>query len=412
VEIDEAGKGRQRLKKYSLFIFVVIAAIILSFIVILSLKNRAILPPTPVISKHTVLEGDSFYACLAAQGLSPETIGRVNKALSPFFSDTFNLRKCYPGDTYEIIRSTAGIFTGLNYYQNLNIYRVKRDEAGGFSAAVEKIELREETAGIQGEIKTSLWEAMTGQGLSAELVMAFADIFAWQVDFLTEPRPSDRYKVVWTRYYRKDGTAIDGKIFSAQYIGRETGVKTAIRYSNECYDLDGNSLRKQFLRAPLSYRRISSHFSLNRFHPILRYYRPHRGIDYAAPAGTPVSSVGDGTVTFCGRQGQYGNLLIIKHNSVYSSYYGHLSRFVKNMRKGRKIRQGEVIGYVGATGLATGPHLDFRITQHGSFVNFLRLKIPPAGGIDREHKEDFSGVKKENLTRLGRIFKDKVVNLQ
>ncbi|MDT8309800.1 MAG: peptidoglycan DD-metalloendopeptidase family protein, partial [Bacteroidales bacterium] len=158
---------------------------------------------------------------------------------------------------------------------------------------------------------------------------------------------------------------------------------------NDYFDEQGNSLRREFLKAPLQFRRISSHFSNNRFHPILRRYRPHHGVDYAAASGTPVVSIGDGKVTIAGRKGRAGNMVKIRHNSVYTTTYMHLRSYGEGIRQGASVKQGQVIGFVGSTGLSTGPHLDFRVQKNGQYINPLTLESPPALPIPKHQKEDY-----------------------
>ena len=166
------------------------------------------------------------------------------------------------------------------------------------------------------------------------------------------------------------------------------------------YTKEGKSLRKAFLRAPLNYKYISSYFSNNRFHPILRIWRPHLAIDYAAPSGTPVSTIGDGTVIYKGWNVGYGNYIKIRHPNNYETGYGHLSRFASGLKNGQKVKQGEIIGYVGATGLATGPHLDFSISENGKRVDFLKLKLPAASSINPQYITQFNEVKNKLLSAL------------
>ncbi|GAI05610.1 unnamed protein product, partial [marine sediment metagenome] len=212
----------------------------------------------------------------------------------------------------------------------------------------------------------------------------------------------DVFKIIWERERRADGKITEGRIIAAQYDGKEA-KSTAIFFDDDWWEIGGKSMRKQFLRAPLSYRRISSYYSLKRFHPILRYWRPHKGIDYAAQIGTPVSAVGDGVVTYCGWKRDYGRFIEIRHNSTYSTTYGHLLRYAKGIRKGKRVKQGDVIGKVGSSGLSTGPHLDFRIKRWGKFVNFLKLKFPPAKKIKKKYRKKFNKEKKMRLTQLATL---------
>ncbi|HCJ67207.1 MAG TPA: peptidase M23 [Elusimicrobia bacterium] len=362
--------------------------------------------PQIIVSSGTVAFGDSLFAILVEKNISPDESQNVIQT----FSSVFNPRRCQPGDSYKILKSTGNDFISLEYEDgSLNIYKVKKDISGDYVANREEINLEKKLVGLKGEIKTSLYEAIIEQGGNAELAMKFADIFAWQIDFLTETRAGDTYEFVWEKYENENKKInFDGNILVGRYQGKESSVHTALLYEDEkgnsdYYNLKGESLRKEFLRAPLNYRRISSYFSYRRFHPILRYLRPHLAIDYAAPEGTPVASIGDGIVTFCGWESGYGRLVIVRHNNVYSSYYGHLSRYGRGIKTGVKVKQGQVIGYVGATGLATGPHLDFRMKKYGQFVNFLKIKLPSVKLIRKEEIAKFEEMKKEKLTQLARI---------
>jgi murein DD-endopeptidase MepM/ murein hydrolase activator NlpD len=228
--------------------------------------------------------------------------------------------------------------------------------------------------------------------------MRFADLLAWQVDFLTDPRPGDRFLVL-VEELRVHGVELGfGRILVAEYEGPEASAR-ATRWTGpddvvDWYDDEGKSVRRAFLKSPLNYQRISSHFSARRRHPILKTVRPHWGVDYAAPSGTPVSALGSGVVTFAGRKGGFGNYVEVRHGSAYTTCYGHLSRFCDGVRAGRRVEQGQVLGYVGSTGLSTGPHLDFRVKHHGQFVDPLRIEAPAGrrlAGLDldtfRRHRQ-------------------------
>lgn len=362
--------------------------------------------PQIIISSGTVAFGDSLFNILIEENISPDESQKIIQTLST----VFNPKKCQPGESYKLTKSTSNEFLSFEYEDgSLNIYRVKKNAVGSYFANKEKVNLEKSFVGLKGEIKTSLYEAIIEQGGNAELAMKFADIFAWQIDFLTETRAGDTYEFVWEKYTNKDRKmSFDGNILVARYQGKESSTHTAVLYKDEnsnsdYYNLNGESLRKEFLRAPLNYRRISSYFSYRRFHPILRYVRPHLAIDYAAPEGTPVVSIGDGIVTFCSWKNGYGRLVIVKHNNVYSSYYGHLSRYGRGIKAGAKVKQGQVIGYVGATGLATGPHLDFRMKKYGQFVNFLKIKLPSVKSVKKEEMAKFEQIKKEKLTQLAKF---------
>jgi len=369
-----------------------------------------------VLSTGTIVSGDTILARLTALGLTPTERSKITRSLSSIFS----FRRVRPGDTFELRRSTDGVVLSFDYYSYPDkVYSVVRSSSseGIMVASQHEVPLEKEMVGFRGTIKHSLYETVVDGGQSGEIAMKIADILAWQVDFLTEPRPGDEVRVVWERYRRNGEFLFDGRIlaveyrgkigrhFAVYYDGNKEGNKEGNKKYAGYYDLDGRSVRKAFLRAPLLYRRISSYFSHRRFHPILRYWRPHLGIDYAAPTGTPVEAVGDGKVIFVGRNHDYGNQVKIRHNSTYITYYGHLSRFARGIRKGKYVKQGQVIGYVGATGLATGPHLDFRIKRYGKFVNFLKLKIPPAKSLPKRLREEYKSLRIERLAALGSLWK-------
>jgi len=387
------------------YFFFVFFFLIGSLISIFFFRNKRVVvssSPEVIVSTGTFARGDSLYSCLNSQGISPTEILVLEKLLNSLF-DT---RRCYPGDSYEVITSTSGVLEGFNYHLGpLDTYGVKKSTSGELIAFHEKIPLEKRILGLVGRIETSLYESMVQLGQSPELTMRFADIFAWQIDFLTEPRPDDTFKLIWEKFYKEGEEFSDGRILAAQYSGKEESY-TAILFEDpegrkDYYTIKGESLRKELLHSPLNYRRISSHFSYRRFHPILKYYRPHFGIDYAAPLGTPVVSIGDGVVTYVGWKGDYGRFVKIRHRNGYYSTYGHLSRYGRGIGRGDKVEQGQVVGYVGATGLATGPHLDFRVIRNGKFVNFLKIQIPPADSVKDKYRREFEITKRERLYHLG-----------
>ncbi|MCA6071156.1 MAG: M23 family metallopeptidase [Endomicrobium sp.] len=246
----------------------------------------------------------------------------------------------------------------------------------------------------QGAITSSLWSAMASQDISQDIILSFADIFAWQIDFLTDAKQGDIFKLMYeVEYIAKKNKKLTSNIIAAQY---QTPSKTYNAFyfktkkgEDGYFDENGKSVKSAFLKAPLQFRRISSCFTTSRVHPILKYARPHLGIDYAAPKGTPVSSVGNGTIVKAQYSGGFGNLVIIKHSNGYETYYGHLSKYGKGIKKGAKVKQGQVIGYVGMTGLATGHHLDFRIKLNGKFFDFRKMKRPPSTTLTGDDKKAF-----------------------
>jgi murein DD-endopeptidase MepM/ murein hydrolase activator NlpD len=251
-------------------------------------------------------------------------------------------------------------------------------------------------------IETSLWDAMLAGGLHPSLVVGLSDIFAWSVDFFGLQK-GDSFKVVYEEMSIDEKPLGVGKIYGAQFSGSGSSIYAIpfIQDGKESFfDGEGNSLRKAFLKAPLQYSRVSSRFSSSRLHPILRIRRPHYGVDYAAPIGTPVQAIGDGRVTQTSYEGGSGRMVRIVHNSVYSTAYLHLSRFGTGITPGAFVKQGDIVGYVGTSGLSTGPHLDFRFYKNGSPVDPLKVEAPPVEPVSEANKEKFEKSKTVVLSLL------------
>lgn len=264
-------------------------------------------------------------------------------------------------------------------------------------------EIKSEIKYASGTIGTSLWEAMMADSLHPSVALDLSDIFAWTVDFFSLQK-GDSFKVIYEELFVDDKSLGTGKIFGAQFCW-SGAVITAIPFIQEgresFFDIEGNSLRKAFLKAPLQFSRISSRYSSSRLHPILRIRRPHYGVDYAAPVGTPVLAIGDGKVTSAKRENGSGLMVRIQHNSVYSTAYLHLSRFGKGVTSGAFVKQGDVIGYVGSSGLSTGPHLDFRFYKNGSPVDPLKVEAPSVEPVSDENLARFEVNKAVVLSLLG-----------
>lgn len=336
----------------------------------------------------SVRSGQTFSSLLSGVGLSgPEIYGLLSASDSVF--DVKRLKAGNPYHTYytldslqrarylvyEESRTESVVFD----FDSLRAWRVSRP--------VERILRYNDVT-----IKSSLWNDMRAAGASPLLVMDLSDIYAWTVDFFTL-RDGDRFKVMYTEK-RCEGEFIGiDTIYFADFIRDEKSLP-AIMFDqgdkgNLYWSDTGESLRKAFLKAPLEYKRISSGFSYHRLHPVHHVVRAHTGVDYAAPTGTPVRSIGDGTVISVGWGGGGGNTVKIRHNSVYTTAYLHLSRYAKGLKAGQRVRQGEVIGYVGMTGTATGPHLDFRVWKNGTPINPLTMESPAADPLKPEFKKAF-----------------------
>mgnify|MGYP001320272813 FL=1 len=304
----------------------------------------------------------------------------------------FNLRRIKAGQNFSVLclndsmqtvkyfiyEESPTSFVVFNLGDTINVYTAERE-----------IERRIRIS--DGTIESSLWNAMISNGDDPQLALELSNIYAWTIDFFGIQR-GDSYKVMFEELYVEGQRIGIGKIFTSVFRHLNNDYY-AFYYEQDddgdYFDEQANSLRKSFLKTPLQYSRISSHFSHRRLHPVHRVYRPHHGVDYAAPTGTPVMAIGDGKVTFARYKGAAGNMVEIVHNSVYKTQYLHLSKYGKGIREGVRVKQGQVIGYVGSTGTSTGPHLDFRVYENGKPVNPLTVKSPPAEPIKPEYKDDY-----------------------
>ncbi len=333
-------------------------------------------------------QNEPLYLSLLRKGVSHRLIYQLTSALK----GKFNLRKSLPGDSYTLLTTPDSILFFEYQKGMLEKCRVTRKD-GEMKTEVKPLEFNCITKSLQGEISSSLWESMIGECRSPELIMKFTEVFEWEVDFLTEPRRGDTFRLIFEEYH-KDGNFVKyGDILAAEYdLGGQTFQ--AVLYQSpdgrrSYFNPTGKSVRKAFLKSPLNYRRISSRFSYRRFHPVFKRYQPHLGVDYAAPVGTPVVASGDGTVTFAGWKRGFGKILEIRHPNGFVTSYGHLSRFARGIKKGKYVKQKDLIGYVGNTGASTGPHLDYRVKVNGRYVNPLRMVAPPTDPVKEEHLADF-----------------------
>jgi hypothetical protein len=324
----------------------------------------------------TLSAGTSLYASLLQKNISLDQITSLLQELGK----VIDLKKTLPGESYELITDAEGSIRSLRYFKAPGEVLVVEPAEEGLTVFQENVPLTKIVRKIEGEITVSLYDAVCASGGDAELAMLLSDIFAWDVDFFTDPRSGDHFSLVVEQYMRGEHKRGYGAILVARYQGKEVSKEAYLfrleNGSSGYFDGEGKSLRRAFLRSPLNYRRISSFFTNSRFHPILKRYRPHHGIDYSAKYGTPVVTIGDGVVQYAGWKGGYGRFVSVRHNSTYASTYGHLSRFGQGIVRGARVKQGQVIAYVGSSGLSTGPHLDFRITCNGSFINPLKLSVP------------------------------------
>ena len=356
-----------------------------------------------IIQKGIVKRNQHLSNILSDFGVDLATIDKLARQSK----NVFDVRKIRSGNNYSVFQTPDSIGEArffvyenspVDYYvfelfDSLRVYHAEKD-----------IYTKLRTS--QGTIQSSLWNTMKDNNLDPMLALRLNNIYAWTIDFFAI-QEGDRFRVIYKEQY-VDTTYIGiGEIYAAQFEHYNDELYAFRFYQDERFDYfdeEGQSLRKAFLKAPLDFFRISSRFSNSRMHPVLRIRRPHRGVDYAAPKGTPVKTIGDGTVIARAYQrGGGGNYLKIKHNSMYTTTYMHLSGFAKGITTGARVEQGQVIGYVGATGLATGPHLDFRIAKNGQLVDPLKVEAPPVEPVFEENVARYNQVKDSLMNELQKI---------
>ena len=399
------------IKKYRTEILLTLATIIVItafslYVNRLSKKTIEVIPPSIKIEKNVawglpidsvridtlvVKPNQSLSDILVPKGINAYSIDRMVKNSK----DVFDVRKIKAGNNYYLLNNTNSNLPNTFIYEislfdyvvfnldSLNVYRGQK--------TIDSLLLT--SAGV---IHSSLWNAFIENGASPVLAVELSDIFAWTIDFFGIQK-GDQFKVLYDGLYVDNKFAGIGKIHASTFTHAGTPI-TAYYFKNHLqegyFDDEGNSLRKAFLKAPLQYKRISSTFSNSRMHPVLKIRRAHYGVDYAAPTGTPVYSIGDGIVIKKAYQkAGGGNYISIKHNSVYTSQYMHLSKYAPGMATGVRVKQGQLIGYVGKTGLASGPHLDFRVFKNDTPVDPLKVKAPPVEPIKEENRQAFEILK-------------------
>lgn len=354
------------------------------------------------IESGTVARNQTLSGLLQSHRIPAKKIEQIVRKTSKVFDP----RKIRAGRPYKFFRSKDSAQTVRFFvYEHSPVRYLRIDLNDTILSRYENKEITIRTTGASGEIKSSLWNAMLDQGLDPMLAFELSEIYAWSIDFFGL-RKGDKFKVIFDQQY-SDSTYVGlGRIHAAcfRHAGRDYYALPFEQDSvTSFYDREGNSLRKAFLKAPLRYSRISSRFSYSRFHPILKIRRPHLGVDYAAPVGTPVYAIGDGEVTRVTKTKGSGNMVRIRHNSVYSTAYLHLSRFGKGIKPGSQVKQGQLVGYVGSTGLSTGPHLDFRFYKNGRPVDPLKIEAPPVEPVREAYRERFDSVKSVLIQDLDQI---------
>ena len=335
----------------------------------------------------TVKKGDSASSIFSKL----EIYGQLHPLLAiPAAQQAFSA--LHPGKTLRVRKDKNGLAELYFDFSTTNRLHVTRQN-NKLVAKIENARIETRQLMARGTIQSSLVGSGLKAGLSSNLVMKLVDIFAYDIDFAQDIREGDTFKVIFKEHYAKGQKLPGGTILAAEFTNRGRTYK-ALRFTDEkgrssYYTPEGKSLRKAFLRTPVKFSRISSHFNPRRKHPTLNTIRAHKGVDYAAPKGTPIKAASDGKITFRGTQNGYGKTIILKHGKTYSTLYGHLSRFKSGQKKRQWVRQGEIIGYIGKSGLATGPHLHYEFRVNGTHKNPLTVKLPPASPISKQSRAAF-----------------------
>ncbi len=363
--------------------------------------------PTTDIHKNTksltliVKSGSNLSSLFDKAGIKPSQI----IALLNSGTDSQALKRLHPGDKITVEVNNQGELFGLHYDIDTTKYlQVKRID-NRLVSSIQYYNIETRNAYAQATITSSLFWASQKAGLSDNLTMELANIFGWDIDFALDIRQGDSFTVIYEEKF-KDGEKIkDGNILAAEFINQGKTFR-ALRYTEPStgksgyFSPDGRSLRKAFLRSPVKFSRISSRFTTKRYHPLLHKFRSHKGVDYAASRGTPIRASGDGKVIFRGRKGGYGNAIVLKHGSRYTTLYGHLSKFNRKARAGSRVKQGQIIGYVGSTGLASGPHLHYEFRVNGVHRNPLTVNFPSTKPIPKRYRENFKLSTQSYLAQL------------
>ena len=377
-------------------------------------KEKEVEKPAPVllfnlpVDSFTVVpgqvrSGQNLSDILVSKGISMTKIDEISKKSIL----TFDVRKMKVNNPYYFFMNKKNASKADYFIYEINpVDYVVYDLSDSLRIYKEKKPIETLIKSASGVITSSLWNALEAQALDYNLALTLSEIYAWSIDFYGLQK-GDKFRVVFEENFVYGKSIGIGRVFASEFVhNKESFYAFRFTQDNEdgYFDDKGQSLKKAFLKSPLKFSRISSTFSASRFHPVLKIYRPHFGVDYAAPTGTPVMSIGDGTVIAKAYQAAGGgNYLKIKHNSVYTTSYMHLSGYASGITTGAHVRQGQVIGYVGATGLASGPHLDFRVFFNGSPIDPLKVKSEPGLPVAKQYMQNYTVHRDSMLTKLNAI---------
>jgi murein DD-endopeptidase MepM/ murein hydrolase activator NlpD len=359
-----------------------------------------------IVTRGEIGSGESLGSSLRRQGITPGTVHLIATEMRK----VFDFRRSRPGDRYRLGQDSDGRVLDFRYSQGPEESFYLAWEGTRYIVRRETAELRSQIAKIAGVVDSSFYDAIMALGEQSTLASDFARILAWDIDFSRNVHPGDEFQILYERLYRRndDGDEVyvrPGRILAGRYDGN-VGEYTVVYFEDEggpgaYFRPDGSSVERAFLAAPVEFSRISSRFTRARQHPILNVTRPHPGIDYAAPPGTPIWAVADGVVEYRARAGASGNLVRIRHAGGYTSHYAHLANFAGGLRVGDQVEQKQLIGYVGSTGLSTGPHVCFRVKKDGSYVDPMRIASPAGAPVDAGQLVVFESVRDQLLADLG-----------
>jgi murein DD-endopeptidase MepM/ murein hydrolase activator NlpD len=337
-----------------------------------------------------IKSGDTLASIFSRKGISSTTTHKI----ATLNEQTRKLRYIQPGDEIKLLLDEQRGIRQMKYIPDITrTLLIQRNEDQSYSSKIINYQLDAYPVYREGIIDSSLFEAAANADIPEDVIMDLVAIFGWDLDFSLDIRSGDRFGIVYEELYKDDVKIRNGRILSAEFVNNGKTYR-AVYYTDpsgnsDYYAPDGKSMRKAFLRSPVEFSRISSRFSNKRWHPVLSKWRSHKGVDYAAARGTPVRASGDGKITFAGTKGGYGRLVVIQHGGRYTTAYGHLHRYANGARSGKKVKQGQIIGYVGSSGLATGPHLHYEFRVNGVHRNPLTVKLPEAQPVNAAYLDNF-----------------------
>jgi murein DD-endopeptidase MepM/ murein hydrolase activator NlpD len=378
--------------------------------------HAAFRPAAPAVAfEHTIRYGQTL-----AELLGQSLVQRSDIALAiAAFQKIFDPRNLRTGQALRVTVDSAGALQQIFYRPSPEItLTVQREANGELSSRCDTLKLVPVIFLLSGEVETTLYDAVKSKGETPELLLAFTDIFQWDIDFFIDPQSGDRFRILFEKLFvqkpegRKEFVRY-GRILSATYepvrpqrsnLSKE--ILAAFYFDTGTgkggyFDQEGKSFQKTFLKSPLNYRRVSSYFSFSRRHPLLKKVRAHTGVDFAAPTGTPVVAAADGTIKSCGWNGGYGNCVVIEHKNHFTTLYGHLSRFAEGLKEEEMVQQGQVIGFVGSTGMATGSHLHYTMYLNGTAINPLRIQPASGDPIPEALSSRFATQRDSLLVQMG-----------